>query len=283
MAGTFFLVSMALFANSGWIYFPTVFIIATLVTDSLFLQNLAAIIKGTDSYFENQEPRDVEEKKLEMEKDLEDLLQAEKKVKEESVKEVVKKVVNETDKNVVEEAIHKLTEENVQEVVRNTAQEELYLKKADIVLDNEQKKKKLIHSYFSIEDSVFTYLERMYGSTIIRNQRIINQKKQSVELDGLLKFGFGDLIFEIKLVPISIPIENILDKYIAQCKNILDKYKSITGRSAKLKLVIVGDSLSQFKNIEDDNIDRFNIIIHFLSFEEIGLKILDDGSFTTIK
>jgi hypothetical protein len=54
MTGLFLLVGLALFANSPSVYFATVFIVATAVTQLEFLQNLAAIIRGSKEYFDYQ-------------------------------------------------------------------------------------------------------------------------------------------------------------------------------------------------------------------------------------
>lgn len=48
----FLLTVIALFANNPYCYFATIFIIATAVTQLEFLQNLAAIIRGSKEYFE---------------------------------------------------------------------------------------------------------------------------------------------------------------------------------------------------------------------------------------
>lgn len=54
MTGLFLLSSLALFANNAYCYFATVFIVATAVTQLEFLQNLAAIIRGSKEYFDYQ-------------------------------------------------------------------------------------------------------------------------------------------------------------------------------------------------------------------------------------
>ena len=54
MTGLFLLVSLALFAHNGYSYFATLFIVATAVTQLEFLQNLAAIIRGSKEYFDYQ-------------------------------------------------------------------------------------------------------------------------------------------------------------------------------------------------------------------------------------
>jgi hypothetical protein len=52
MTALFLLVSLALFANNPYCYFATLFIVATAVTQLEFLQNLAAIIRGSKEYFD---------------------------------------------------------------------------------------------------------------------------------------------------------------------------------------------------------------------------------------
>jgi hypothetical protein len=52
MSGIFFLFALAVVANSLWTYFAAIFILATLVTELEFLQNLAAIIRGDKNYFD---------------------------------------------------------------------------------------------------------------------------------------------------------------------------------------------------------------------------------------
>lgn len=44
--------ALALFCNNGWVYFACVFIIATAITEIEFLQNLAAIIRGSKRYWD---------------------------------------------------------------------------------------------------------------------------------------------------------------------------------------------------------------------------------------
>jgi len=52
LLGLLLICSLCLFANSPWIYFPTIFIIATVVTEISFLQILAAIIRGDKNFFD---------------------------------------------------------------------------------------------------------------------------------------------------------------------------------------------------------------------------------------
>lgn len=54
LAGLFVLSALALFGNNTWCYFAAIFIVATAVTQLEFLQNLAAIIRGSKEYFDYQ-------------------------------------------------------------------------------------------------------------------------------------------------------------------------------------------------------------------------------------
>jgi len=52
--GLFLLAGIILFANDAWAYFASVFIFGTAITQLEFLQNLAAIIRGSKEYFDYQ-------------------------------------------------------------------------------------------------------------------------------------------------------------------------------------------------------------------------------------
>jgi len=66
LTGLFLLLATVLFAHSAAAYFAAVFIIATAVTQLEFLQNLAAIIRGSKEYFDYKKqfvpPKEVEDK-----------------------------------------------------------------------------------------------------------------------------------------------------------------------------------------------------------------------------
>ncbi|MFG6113812.1 hypothetical protein ACGTN9_01395 [Halobacillus sp. MO56] len=52
IAGILLLLGLCLFANNTWSYFAGIFIIASAVTRTEYLQNLAAIIRGNKEYFD---------------------------------------------------------------------------------------------------------------------------------------------------------------------------------------------------------------------------------------
>jgi hypothetical protein len=54
IAGLSFISGITIFSNNAWCYFASIFIVATTVTQLEFLQNLAAIIRGSKEYFEYQ-------------------------------------------------------------------------------------------------------------------------------------------------------------------------------------------------------------------------------------
>ena len=60
----FLVAALACFANHGATYFASLFIIATAITELDFLQNLAAIIRGNDAYF-NFKKESIPEKEIE--------------------------------------------------------------------------------------------------------------------------------------------------------------------------------------------------------------------------
>jgi len=47
-----FIGTLALFSNNGFVYFASVFIIATAITETEFLEKIAAIIRGNKEYFD---------------------------------------------------------------------------------------------------------------------------------------------------------------------------------------------------------------------------------------
>ncbi|MFH1011260.1 MAG: hypothetical protein V1784_08500 [bacterium] len=55
LSGIGFVLSLALFANTGWTYFAAIFIVATVITELEFLQNLAAIIARHPNYWKYKE------------------------------------------------------------------------------------------------------------------------------------------------------------------------------------------------------------------------------------
>lgn len=238
MAGTCFSISITLFANHFWVYFATVFIIATLITDSTFLQNLAAIIRGNESYFKSQRPQKYDEKKQEIEQDI--------------------KMVNYIKNNSIE------------------------TKKVSPHLQN----KISIESYFLVENYVFDHLEKDFNSPIQRN--VIVEDKGKINrfrgLDGLLKQGIVDILFEVKLAPTNESLEKLKNKYITNAKEILEDYKQITNRTASLRFILVGNIDSKTKmdfynalnNSYGPN-SKLDIIAKFISFDDIGLKF-EDGT-----
>jgi len=52
LSAIMFIGALTLFSNHGWTYFASVSIIATAITETEFLQNLAAIIRGSEHYFD---------------------------------------------------------------------------------------------------------------------------------------------------------------------------------------------------------------------------------------
>jgi len=83
MAGLFLLASLALFAHNAYSYFAALFIVATAVTQLEFLQNLAAIIRGSKEYFDYQKEY-LSQKEVEnsIEKDVKEIEEAPSEISE---------------------------------------------------------------------------------------------------------------------------------------------------------------------------------------------------------
>jgi hypothetical protein len=240
MASILFVVTISLFANNGYCHFAAVFIIATAVTQLDFLQNLAAIIRGSKEYFDyikGTKPSKEVEKELEKED----------------------KVIAETK---VEDEIKKYEKDN---------------SKLSIVLDKQNLNPGQFGML--VEEYSFKYLEKKFGKPIQRYVRI-QAKKYIGDFDGVMQVGDTDIIFELKttrrgIYPLSFLTET-LNKMIFK----VEEYKKTTKRNAALRLILVGNFENEFKNKVLTRIPELisnevgiEITIEFLSFAEIELEI----------
>lgn len=224
-----FLVGISLFANNSSCYFAAIFIIAASVIDLEFLQNLAAIIRGSKEYFDyKKEYYSREEKSLQIEKELE-----------------LSKSKDTNDKNLTEI------------------------------------KPKIIESYVLTETKALDYLEAKFGMPIARNLRF-NNKNIQIEVDGISQGTNLDLIFEVKVLFKHELNANIRKQYSEKARRILDNYHEITHRHAILNFVVVGSIKPEAKKAlfdelhNSDSPTQYRIILDFLSFDELGLKLEDN-------
>lgn len=240
MASILFVVSISLFANHGYCYFAAIFIIATAVTQLDFLQNLAAIIRGSKEYFNYKKGT-----------------KPSKEVEQELEKEA--KVIAETK---VEDEIKKYEKDN---------------SKLSIVLDKQNLNPGQFGML--VEEYTFKYLEKKFGKPIQRYVRM-QAKRYIGDFDGVMQVGDTDIIFELKttrrgIYPLSFLTET-LNKMIFN----VEEYKLTTKRNAALRLILVGNFENEFKNKVLTRIPELitnevglEITIEFLSFAEIELDI----------
>lgn len=240
MSAILFIVSLSLFANNGYCYFCAIFIIATAVTKLDFLQNLAAIIRGSKDYFdykkETKPPKQVEQD-LEREAEI---------IENSTIEEDIKDLVE--DSKTVNVAINK----------QNLSSGQLG---------------------FITEEYAFKFLEKKFQHPIQRYIRIRSNKFTN-EFDGIMQFENNDIIIEIKstrrgVIP-TIFIKQTIERLLIR----IEEYKETTKRNATLRLVLIGNFTPYYKTgllskIPDLILETrgIEITIDFYSFVEIGLDI----------
>jgi hypothetical protein len=241
MAAILFIVSLSLFANNEFCYFGAIFIIATAVTQLDFLQNLAAIIRGSKEYFDYKK----ESKPF---KEVENSLERESEIIENTT---------------VEEDIKDLVKES------NT-----------INLAIDKQKLSLGQVAFITEEYTFKFLEQKFQKPIQRYVRIFSKKFFRVEFDGILTFGDTDIIFEIKTTRRGVFPTSIIKQSILRILGRIQEYKEITKRNAALRLVLIGNFDNDYKTTLLSKIPELvpetkgiEITIDFYSFSDIGLDI----------
>lgn len=237
MSAIIFIVSLSLFANNGFCYFGAIFIIATVVTQLDFLQNLAAIIRGSKEYFDykkESKPAKQVEEDLEIESDL-------------------------IENAIVEEDFKDLEKES------NTI---------NLAINNQNLSSGQFA--FITEEYAFKFLEKKFQRPIQRYVRI-RSKKNVIEFDGIMNLGDIDVIFELKATRRGVMptqyIKNSLERLLAR----MEEYKEITKRNTALRFVLIGDFDPSYKTklisrIPDLITDTRGIefMIDFYSFADIG-------------
>lgn len=242
LTGLFLLSSVALFANSGWCYFAAVFIIATAVTQLQFLQNLAAIIRGSKEFFDYQ-------KEFLSQKEI-----------EESTAEEVQEMEESTEEKG-EEALNTATIAAGRDV--------------KITLDKGQLSKQQF--YVICEEYTFRFLERKYGRPIQRHIRY-RGKGMFTEFDGVMQADDRDTIFELKISRLGshlLLLRSSLGRMIERVK----AYRLLTKRRASLVMVLVGEIneraqlriekyFNEYKSRESD----MELSLELYSFADVGIS-----------
>jgi len=243
LTGLFALSAIALFSNNVWCYFAAVFIVATAVTQLEFLQNLAAIIRGSKEFFDYQKEfltlKEVEESTA---KDVEEIEEA-----------------AETEGIEIDNAVHMHAAPNVH-----------------ITIDDSN----MSAQHFSMicEEYAFRYIERKYQKPIQRHIRF-RDGRMATEFDGILQNKKHDVVFEIKVsrkgfYPIQF-IQRTADRMIERVKS----YTFLTKRNASLSLVFIGDFSPKLHEKISNSIEKIKstkpsieVTFEILTFKEIGLE-----------
>jgi hypothetical protein len=255
LTGLFSVSAIALFSNNTWCFFAAIFIVATAVTQLEFLQNLAAIIRGSKEFFDYQ-------KEFLTAKEVEEATAKDVTEFEEAEEAEVAEVADEDEELEVDNGVHAHIASNV-------------------TIDNSN----LTPQQFAImcEEYAFRYLERKYKKPIQRHIRF-RGGTIATEFDGILQNKKHDIVFEIKVsrrkyYPIHF-IHRTVDEMVQRVKS----YTFLTKRSAGFSMVFVGDFT---KNIHDEiysllteirpSYPEIQITFEIVSFKEIGLEGLVDN------
>jgi hypothetical protein len=251
VTGLLLLLGLCLFANNEWCYFAAIFIIATAVTQLDFLQNLAAIIRGSKEYFDYRKEFVSRE----------DVLKS--KTKEQEIAE-------ETDKS------------NSIQTKEDYPNEKGIVEKG---VQLEFKKENLTPVHFALfaEELAFKEIEGIYQKQIQRHIRIVG-KGAVIEFDGLLELDNMDILYETKVFRQSPFPLTILRKSMKELISHVIEYQAITNKKKRVELTYI--IVSSFENeTKDKLLDRINQLIEkdinllsvkikfeFYSFKQLGLE-----------
>jgi hypothetical protein len=247
LAGLFLLCSVALFANNGWCYFAAVFIIATAVTQLQFLQNLAAIIRGSKEFFDYQ-------KEFLTQKEI-----------EESTAREVEEIEGPTEK------------EGEGEETRGTA---TIAAGRDVAITLDKAQLSMQQFYVICEEYVFRFLERKYAQSIQRHIRY-RGKGMLTEFDGVMQSDDKDTIFELKISRIRAAGLALLRHSLEPMVERVKAYRLLTKRRASLVMVLVGDFSEggkrrceeYFAEYQSKEID-LELSLEIYSFANVGISDL---------
>lgn len=240
---------VVLFANSTYTYFAAVFIIATAVTQLEFLQNIAAIIRGSKEYFDYQK---------------ETL----------SRKEVQEKIEQE----LIEDAI--ATESQEVEIFKKSVKND---PPDSITLNLLPEKINAQHFAMIAYEFALNKLEDRYGEIIERYPRFVSGNRQ-IEFDGILETESKIIIFEVKASFAQVIPSRHLKAHISRIFHSSFELARLKEKSFEVRLVYVlpDESLErgniQLSILQEELQAKFGkdkFSIEQLTYTDIGL-----GAFT---
>ncbi len=216
LVGLFLLSSLALYANNAWCYFGAVFIAATAVTRLDFLQNLAAIIRGSKPYFDFQKE-----------------IMSEKEVKDSAAKDAEEVA-----------AIGAIVEAEGEQ--SELASATVSNGRAPTALDKALQAMR--HVSLIDEEYVFRFLERKYGRPIQRHIRF-RRGDAFAEFDGIIETGSEDTVFELMMLGDNGRIRvYLLHSVLGRTLERVRAYRMLTFRRASLVIVVVGEMSESVRN-----------------------------------
>lgn len=236
--GILIVLSTALFANDANSYFLSIIILATLVTNLDFLENISAILRNSEAYFKYKESqrtlKDVEKSIKEEEEEIEQALESEQLDTEQQ--ELISLNLNKSNLTPIQFGV--ITEEYTLN----------YL---------EQKYGYPIKRYVRLIDSSLG---------------------QGIEFDGVVGTKLKDIVLEVKtsrrgFLPLAIIKKTIRGKIES-----IIKFKNYFKNPVELRFIYVGKFTEEFKAkviqlVQDFSIDaQLTVKVEFYTFEEIGLK-----------
>lgn len=228
LSGLLGIISLSLFSNHHWTYFAAIFILATTVTEIEFLQNLAAIIRGGENYFDYKKHQMTSQEVLEK-------IAIDEKVPSMNSPELS------DDFNDVEPKID--------EPILNTS-EPSFIKSPD----KSKTSVVMLSRYHAIENKALDWVTNNYNGHLEKHVRFSNQTN-SVSFDGVLYRNAGEVtLIEIKYFSKESFKYLLLTKFSRNFDRSIDAHKRITGDNAVGLAILVFDNTELFESDFSTNV-----------------------------
>lgn len=264
--GLFLIFGTCLLTSHWSSYLVAILVIGTTVTQTEFLQNIAAIIRGGNGYWDyklksNKEFLSQDEVGRSIEKEMEELDKLNDSPTEEQRTEGSESTRPSTPNNSNTDSGQALFSSVPAKTQTRTV----------IGLPNR---------LFGVlvEDYAFKFLERMQNIAIQRHVRFYNDNF-SIEFDGLIEGPVEHTLFEVKASRRSSFPPSFLVEAASRQLEWAKKYVEITNKPALFRLVVIGDFSPEFikKNtnilyISTPSHPNVRKSFEFYSFSEIGLS-----------
>lgn len=251
-------VALALFANHVVTYFGAIFIVATAVTEIGFLENLAAILRGSPEYFkwkmEQLSAEQVKDKLEREKKALSEESSSEKPAGDQAPPSAIETPVgNQPPPSPAEHSDEKVPPTPVVPPGRTAPLEIMRLQK--------------------LEGLALDRLELAYGQRITRNVQISLKDKTRFEADGVITRPGGaelDTIFEVQFMQPTMDRAKFTQRLWSRVYN-ARRYVEATGHSVRLHFVLVRMGLMNVPtNLMDKltrNVDESSVSVGYTIFD----------------